>query len=221
MKVIHKRIEDVKTNGKWVSYHSEYINGVQILSTTNAQALYNNVIRRCNKDSIFVERFPTYAVCSFDFIDFQDFAEWCNSSSGYMNKDDTGKVWCLDKDILIHKNKSYSPLTCCFVPTYVNNSLLYTGTESKHPIGVKKSTKCISRYNARCTSLNRRKHIGSFSSPALAHRAWQVAKIQHLEEVVIKYSSEVDSRPDVICALNARIDKLRIEHSNGIETLYV
>lgn len=221
MKVIHKRIEDVKTNGKWVSYHSEYFDGVQILSTTNAQALYNNVIRRCDKDSIFVERFPTYTACSFDFVDFQDFAEWCNSSSGYMNKDDAGKVWCLDKDVLIPSNKSYNPETCCFVPQYVNNSLLFGSAESIHPIGVSKIGGRSKRYAARCTSLEGRKHIGSFPTPMSAHHAWQLAKIQHLKEVIYKYSCETSVRKDVVEALSMRVDKLQEEYKSGNETLSI
>ena len=66
---------------------------------------------------------PTYkdvTVCE-EWLNFQNFATWCESQEFFNAKDEKGRVYQLDKDILIRGNKIYSPETCCFIPTVINN----------------------------------------------------------------------------------------------------
>ncbi len=49
------------------------------------------------------------------WLNFQVFAEWCNNQPGFSLPN-----WQLDKDLLVHNNKIYSPETCTFLPRELN-----------------------------------------------------------------------------------------------------
>lgn len=51
----------------------------------------------------------------------QNFSEWVEGNRLSNLRDFNGEVYQLDKDILIPKNKTYSPDTCCFVPRELNS----------------------------------------------------------------------------------------------------
>ena len=51
----------------------------------------------------------------------QNFSEWVESNKISSLKDFNGEFYQLDKDILIPRNKIYSPATCCFVPRELNS----------------------------------------------------------------------------------------------------
>lgn len=55
------------------------------------------------------------------FESFQEFAEWCQDQYGYLNKDEKGRYWQLDKDLLYFGNNAYSPTTCVFIPLRLNS----------------------------------------------------------------------------------------------------
>ena len=87
-----------------------------------AFSLWRGMLRRTSCLSI-QKRQPTYKdtiVCE-EWLNFQNFAKWCYSQPLLNAKDDKGRYYQLDKDILIKGNKVYSPETCCFVPPVLNN----------------------------------------------------------------------------------------------------
>lgn len=222
-KIIHLNIPDFKENGLWVKYTSTTTESGQILGTTNSRRLYNNLRARCNRNSIYVNKFPTYQECTLDFNTFQDFAEWCNSTQGYGIIDTNNRPWCLDKDLLVIGNKSYSPSTCCFIPEYVNNSLICRGNaRGLYPLGVTKISGRSKRYAARCQTFMGRVHLGSFETPSHAHSAWQKAKVSHLQEVAAKYKQEpFGFRQDVYDAIIFRAKLICQDLKVGRETLSV
>lgn len=58
-------------------------------------------------------------VVSLEFLNFQKFATWYYRQPGCMEKG-----WHLDKDLLSMPGKRiYSPDTCCFLPSEINNAL--------------------------------------------------------------------------------------------------
>lgn len=88
-----------------------------VYSKTRAGRVWNNLQTRTDgrhKDKCYDE-----AVNGFK--GFQEFAEWCQSEYGYMNVEQNGRFWQLDKDILVSGNMVYSPDTCCFVPNRINS----------------------------------------------------------------------------------------------------
>lgn len=90
------------------STHPEYVNIYQ---------RWRNMIVRCNQSQETAYR-PSYLGCTIcpEWHDLSKFFNWCITHPQW----NSGK-WELDKDILVKGNKVYSPTTCCFVPTEVNN----------------------------------------------------------------------------------------------------
>lgn len=137
----------------------------------------------------------------------------------------------LDKDILVQGNKYYSPETCAFVPNYLNALFGYQQNWRKeYPFGVTKrpDDKAYSRnwaqpYSARCCIGNNQeyKHLGYFSSPQDAHRAWQQKKAEQIEMTIKRYQSEICYREDVEQSLRKRVAQLRYEIDNNLETTFL
>jgi hypothetical protein len=96
----------------------------------------------------------------------------------------------LDKDILIPGNKLYSPETCIFVPTEINNLLnsaaaiipQFNSSSSALPTGVFRSPKGVSFY-AKISKYGQTVYLGSFSSPERAYEAFRKAKGRYMLEL--------------------------------------
>lgn len=223
MKIIRKTIPDSKNSeGLWVGTIQCRIGDNLLIQTTTSNILFYNMSMRCNPNSSYCKKYPTYAVCTSDFKSFQDFAEWCNSSVGYGIEDVNGRPWCLDKDLLFYGNKVYSPGTCCFIPEYVNNSLISRGNDrGLYPLGVTKASGRSKRYLSRCQTFSGRKHLGNFLNPLDAHKAWQLTKINHLREVAERYVNESVNRKDVYGAILDRADRIEDDLVNGRVTDHI
>lgn len=220
-KVIHIRVPDLKVNGEWLSYHSTYNHGVQTLRTSESRHLFNRLVAKCTPTSYYTTKFPTYADCSNGFENFQQFAEWCNSTEGYGERYN-GKLWCLDKDVLIQGNKMYSPERCCFIPEFVNNFFVIRGRgRGAYPVGVTKAGGRSKRYTARCNNFSGREALGNFITPMGAHMAWIEAKMEHLLAVIKLYSSLTGSRKDVVTSLEGRYTFLNNHLKSGTEVTYL
>lgn len=95
------------------------------------------MMRRCySKD--FKEISPTYknATCCNEWKYYPNFYKWLHSQDNFDIWKEQ-KLSCLDKDILLKNNKTYSPNTCLLVPHCVNT--LFTKREKDRgdcPIGV-------------------------------------------------------------------------------------
>lgn len=154
--------------------------GIGKYSSTENQRIYTmwlNMMRRCYDERIHVNQ-PTYKeseVCE-EWWDFQNFAEWCNREKGFDYYDTNGRVFQLDKDILLKGNKDYSPETCCFVPMSIN--FLFTkrvNHRGEYPIGVH-YCKRYSKFKAHVNVNGKRKHLGTFETQDEAFFAYKNAK---------------------------------------------
>ena len=72
------------------------------------------MLQRCYSESHLVRQ-PTYKGCSVceEWLTFSNFKSWMEQ------QDWEGKQ--LDKDLLVYKNKIYSPETCVFVSSVINS----------------------------------------------------------------------------------------------------
>jgi hypothetical protein len=177
---------------------------------------WEGMIRRCYSKNQPIKH-PSYSnvVISEDFRHASSFKEWMLSQV-YKEK---GKNLSLDKDLINPSAQIYSPENCVFVPDFVNYSV-YTGAFVKtddYPIGVQPFTlkDGIDVYHARSTC---KKHLGVFSSPQLAHRAWQQSKIDRLHEVIRQYEVLDCFRDDVCDSLYRRIHLINEQIKNGERT---
>lgn len=143
------------------------------------------------------ESFPTYAgveVCK-EWLNFQNFAEWCETQEFFNVKDDKGKVFHLDKDVLVKGNKVYSPETCSFIPSEIN-SLLTSAKRSrgKYPIGVYYKKGLMKPFVSQVNLGNGQNRLGSFSTPEEAFLAYKTAKEDYIKEVAEKWKGKISDK---------------------------
>lgn len=115
---------------------------------------------------------PTYHDCFVcdEWLLFSSFKAWME-----------GKNWMgmhLDKDTVRYGNREYCPEVCVFVTPQLNTFLNdRRAARGQWPIGV-----CFDRskgkFRAECSDplTGRKKAIGNFDSPAVAHAAWKSRK---------------------------------------------
>lgn len=142
----------------------------------------------------FLKKNPSYI--GTDFCEtwkvFSAFYEDLKSIYGYENFSNSD--WQLDKDILVKGNKTYSHITCCFVPQEINKLLTSRKRfRGSSPIGVtwvKRDKVFLSQ-----VSIDGKQHkLGYFKSETEAFNAYKKAKEQHIKEIANKWKDQIDPR---------------------------
>lgn len=138
---------------------------------------------------------PTYedvTICD-EWLNFQNFAAWCDEQEFFNAKDDKGKVYQLDKDILVKGNKTYSPETCCFVPRALNNLFTKRGnTRGGCLIGV--FHRGENKFLAQHSYFTGKKHLGTFVSETEAFLAYKVSKEDYVREVAEIWKGKIGDK---------------------------
>lgn len=197
-------LEDRKEGGKWVATFAVG----DVYYHTRSSLLWQNILARC-KDT---ERSTNL------FKDYQTFTDWCQGQYGYMQKEDNGSFWPLDKDIINPGNKVYSETTCCFIPSKLNTILGVGGHKTKEsplPLGV---TYDKERHCFRCTIRvdGKGKFLGRFITPDTAHRMWQKTKLEVLQDALVKFNYLPNN---VLGGIEKQIEMLEFDLENFKETI--
>lgn len=163
--------------------------------TTKEYFLWQRMLSRCTEK--YWERFPTYVgvTCSDGFKNLDSFYKWCHEQVGFGNKDDKGRLWQIDKDLLIKGNKFYSENTCCFVPFTINAFLTKSASaRGIYPIGVSVS-KDGNRFIARCSDGNKNSiYLNTHDTPQKAFQAYKLCKERVAKELANKHKDQLDQR---------------------------
>lgn len=209
-------VDDFKdAQGLWVASYMITTSSSYTQHQTRSYVVWNSVNTRLTEK--YKTLHPTYSESKCLFEGYQAFAEWCQTQHGYLEKDENGDFWSLDKDVLVLGNKDYSPATCVFIPQRVNKLLTTRAAKrGKHPLGVC-FDKESSKYIAACRDGEKAVKLGRFFSEFEAHKAWQVAKIKQL----IRASTDSCLSDQVKDALLQRADKILGEYNDGKETAFV
>jgi hypothetical protein len=158
-----------------------------------AYEVWKQMLVRCF-DTNYKAKFPTYkdVTCCISWLSLSSFTEWVR---------DTYKPNShLDKDLLIGGNRIYSPKTCLFIPQEINKFLtLSSKARGSYPLGVNLHH---GRFQA---TIRSGKHLGTFDTPELAHKAWQKAKLE--QAIAFNFPP-----------LQRVIDQLKFEIENNLET---
>lgn len=174
------------------------------------------MIKRCYSEK-YQETHKTYIgviICD-EWKTYSKFKEWyiSNYKDGYE----------LDKDLIDGNKKMYSPETCSFVPNEINMCIIDKNNKNQ-PLGVcyhipKKnmSFEYKKPYYAQIYKNKKKYHLGAFPTPEEAHTKWQLAKKEHLSDIIKKYNNSVSD--GVIKGLQRRIDVLNDDLLNGRITL--
>lgn len=173
-------------------------------------AAWKSMLTRCYGKN----KKPAYASTLVDarWYSFSAFRTWAveQYDHGYQ----------LDKDILSVGNSTYSPDTCCFVPTYINK-LISGYSRGELPYGVCEVRKNIrNKYASYCDDVGLgRRHLGLHATPESAHRAWQDAKIIAIHSAIQKWeSSGLKVHGAVVVALEARAARIGQDIEVGVVT---
>lgn len=141
------------------------------------------------------EVYPTYrevSVCE-EWLMFSNFRKWFieNHIDGY----------AIDKDLLSQDNKIYSPETCVFVHTWLNNFTMdVKSRRGIYKIGVNWNNN-REKFISRCSNprTKKREHLGYFDNEINAYNAWLSRKLEHALD--LKYEMDaIDLRiyPNVV-----------------------
>jgi hypothetical protein len=159
--------------------YSSRLNGIK----TNYYSAWASMIGR-SYDEKTQKIHPTYIGCSVDerWHNFQNYAKWYEE-----NLRDGFEV---DKDILFKGNKIYSPKTCCFVPTEINNLFVKSNKQRIDlPIGVVKSGK---KFRAIIRKGVDNIDLGTYKFIQEAFNAYKIAKEFWIKEVADEWKDRIE-----------------------------
>lgn len=145
---------------------------------------WKGMLQRCTNpmDCKNTESYYDCEVCEA-WYNFQNFAEWF-----YDSLYPCDETVCVDKDILVHGNKLYSPETCLLVPERIN--LLFVKEYKRRgslPIGVQKckGDKYISVVSTYPSYI----YLGVFDSIEETFATYKRVKENYIREVAESYKS--------------------------------
>lgn len=140
---------------------------------------WNNMFIRCYNKK-YKEKTPTYEGCEVceEWRSFDNFLKWFNDpKNGYR------EGYHLDKDLLVHGNKIYSPDTCCFIPQHVN-AMMTRGQRIRGKVKSIGVTLRNGKYVARCNFGHKEaKLIGCFDNEQDAFYAYKRAKEGYIKSL--------------------------------------
>ena len=172
-----------------IGNYKPYINNKK----TKKYLTWEGMMKRCY-DEYYSIRFPTYSNASIceEWHNFQNFAEWYDDNFYEID----GEKICLDKDILVKGNKTYSPNTCIFAPENINNLFCKSDAiRGEYPIGVtihKPHDKYVTKYRARCMNNNKkRKDLGLYNTPNEAFQSYKTYKEHLIKQIANAYKDKI------------------------------
>ena len=184
-----------------VGYHG--VGKYDWVSHKVAYQTWVDVLKRVYVEKKSRTSYLNVSVCD-EWLNFQNFAEWFYNQEFYVAKDENGKRYDLDKDILVKGNKIYSPETCCFVPSEINCLFIRNKRfRGNLPIGVTKRGK---RFASRLSKgFGNRVFLGSFKTETEAFLAYKKAKELYLKELAEKYRNKVCNKT-YLALINYEVD---------------
>lgn len=186
----HLRLREVSNPMYPSCYGVGYIGVGEFRPTKNnvAYKIWMGVLDRCYGRK---ERYPAYedvTVCE-EWLNFQNFAEWFYFQEHSQSKDHNGRLYNLDKDILVKGSRIYSPETCCFVPNEVNTCI---NRKNRGLTNVRQMSKF--RWSSRINRFGKEKHLGSFETKLEDFVAYKEAKSAYVAEVAEKWRGKIDDK---------------------------
>lgn len=156
---------------------------------------WRGMLRRC-QETWWVKH-PAYneTSCSDNFKNYSFFYQWCNAQVGFGNKDEKGKLWQLDKDLLIGGGRVYGEDTCVFLPQEINKLIVNNRpTRGNYPIGVHWD-KRLNKFISQCNGVSETsKHLGCFDTQEQAFQAYKAFKEGYIKRKADEYKEQLDHR---------------------------
>lgn len=178
------------------------VTGLEEIKDKNGRQLksyktWHSMLTRCY-DNREHNRFPRYKGCEVckEWLFYPNFKKWYEEN--YYEIDN--ETMCLDKDILVKKNKVYSPETCVFVPERINTLFIKkNANRGGCPIGVYWRND-IEKYQTNCsifdikTNKSKGKKLGCYNTPQEAFNAYKEAKEENIKKMAKYYKDRIPSK---------------------------
>ena len=168
--------------------------GNKYLSNMNGKQLkeyvaWQSMLKRCFDDE-YKKKKPTYknVTCCEEWLLYENFYNWLHNQENF-DKWLNGSKWEIDKDILVKRNKVYSPDTCCLVPNNVNGLFIGRSNVNKElPIGVVRSQNGL--FRAKCSNqITGNEYTSYHSTVEEAFQAYKTHKESLIKQVAeLEYS---------------------------------
>ena len=157
--------------------------------------LWSNMLQRSNY-KIYHKSNPTYKdveVCK-EWLDFQNFAAWCETQKTQRMIDGDIKFYDLDKDLLVRGNRVYSPNTCCFVPREINGLLVKRDKmRGEYLIGVSYH-KAGKKFQSKVNRFGVTEYLGLYSTEHEAFLVYKDAKESHIKNIAEAWKDCIDGK---------------------------
>ena len=153
---------------------------------TKEYNVWKDMLRRCYSGKFHIKN-PTYVNCMAckEWVYFQVFAEWFHQNFYSIE----GERICLDKDVLVKGNEIYSPRTCIFVPTVINNLLIKNNRKRGKAFIDVDWHEPAKKWRAQChNSKGIEVHLGLFDTQDEAFQVYKAFKEKVIMEVIESYS---------------------------------
>ena len=133
-----------------------------------------------------------------EWHNFQNFAEWAIEAKNSEAREENGRLYALDKDMVKEGNRIYCPEFCVFIPNEVNcfhtkKEVGDTGYAGVNRL-VGKETSYKTGYIARCNKGSVREYLGYYDTPEEAHEVYKMHKVMYARELARKWEGKIDSR---------------------------
>lgn len=163
---------------------------------TRVYSTWHSMLQRCY-DEKNREKYPTYKGCTVcnEWHNFQNFGKWYDKN--YYTVE--GERMCLDKDILVKRNKVYSPETCIFVPETIN-SLFTKRQNDRGESVIGTSLTQNGKYRAYCSLINPKtgkskyEHLGCYETQEKAFEVYKYYKERNIKEVADYYKDKIPQK---------------------------
>lgn len=150
---------------------------------TAAYALWTGIMQRGYCPAFKADN-PSYqdvSVCS-EWHSFQVFAEWFSSQEMAGTKG-----FQLDKDLIIPRNREYSPAACSFVPSQINSLLNDCAARRGEFLQGVCFEKDRGTYRAKIHIRGKVVDLGRFSSEYVAYEVYRRVKEKYVREMAEEY----------------------------------
>lgn len=165
---------------KGLKYPASYINKNGRTVGTKEYYAFRSMIARCYSVNLN-KRQPSYkeVTCCEEWHNRDNFEDWLRSQPNYMKFLEND--FALDKDILVHGNKIYSPETCCLVPRKINELFKNDADKSNGmPTGVKKHK---NKYLVYCCINGKNTYIDTCNTKIEAAITYKNFKENHIKQI--------------------------------------
>lgn len=183
-------------NGTIKNHYAPFVCGVGMVGTkyptvvngqrTKEYTSWSSMITRCYTKTVvngenYYYRYEDAEVCK-EWLLFENFYEWLHSQENF-DKWMLMDKGAIDKDIIVKRNKIYSPDMCCLVPQNVNTLFIKSDrARGEYPIGVTYKTR-DKVFEVQCNINGKETYLGRRSTSEQGFLLYKEHKESYIKQI--------------------------------------